>query len=122
MGSPLADDVKHVDVDSIFFFFPYMLAVRKLKKYHLWNDIDEEWRREINVTHGSKSKLQARRDHMREVFATGREFFTWERGLLCPVCFHFWLTLFVWALFIQDAILISALFYLANHFLIRKIS
>lgn len=121
MGSPMAKDVSDVDVNAIFFFFPYMLAVRKLKRYHLWADIEKDWRQELAVTHGARQQSQARREFMRNVYDAGREFFTWEKAILCPVCFHFWLTLIVWALFIHDQILLSSLYYLANHFFIRKI-
>lgn len=122
MGTPLARNPADIDVNAIFFFIPYMMAVRKLKKFHLWKDIDEQWTAEARLTNGARQLLQARREHMREVYISGREFFTWEKAILCPVCFHFWLSLLVWALFIQDHVLISSLYYLANHFFIRKIS
>lgn len=122
MGVPLSKNPADIDVDAIFFFFPYTLAVRKLKKFHQWEAIQTQWMEEIRLTQGARHLLQARREHMREVYISGREFFTWERAILCPVCFHFWLSLAIWAIFVQDMILFSSLFYLANHLLIRKIA
>ena len=121
MGTPLASNPNDVDIQAIFFFIPYTLAVRKLKQYHLWTEIKSQWVAELQLTHGARERNQARKNHMREVYVAGREFFTWEKSFLCPVCLQFWATFAIWALFIHDFLALSALYYLANHFLIRKI-
>jgi hypothetical protein len=129
MGSPLADDIRDVDIRGILFFFPWWLGRKRMVQWHLHDEALKEWRDEDQITSGSRSKLQAYREWRRRYFSTAREFFTWERSLLCPICLHWWLTVIVVAALFAfrywhglDTLLLCGLVYLVNHFFIRKIS
>lgn len=129
MGSPVADDIRDVDLRGILFFFPWWMARKRMAQWHLHQDAGKEWRDEAQVTTGSRAKLQAHREWKRRYFETARDFFTWERALFCPICLHWWLTIIVVAVLFATgywkglpALGLCGLVYLINHFFIRKIS
>lgn len=127
MGKPLAKTVQDMDASAILFWIPYELAKRKLKQASLWSAVNEQWREQYRQANNVRDKIEALRDHRADVVYGARELFTWERSLLCPVCLHFWLSLF----FVQlayylhylrpDVLLLTAFLYLVNHLFIRKI-
>lgn len=129
MGGPLSDDVNKIDVKAILFNFPYFLAIRRLKKLGIYGMIYGDLIQELAMTKDVKTKYRLKMDKRRDIYLAGREFFTWERSFLCPICLHWWLTLLVGAvLFSINAFharadfFLAAFVYLANHLLIRKIS
>lgn len=133
MGSPLADDPKKenrgVDTGAILFFIPFILAELHLINRKLAKDMAAAYRNERNITTEPVAQIRARQAHRANAYLTGREFFTWERSLLCPICLHWWLTvLFVWISLVADWNFVTlypgqiALAYLVNHLIIRKIS
>ncbi len=129
MGGPLADDTKKVDAGAILFFVPFKLAARRLNKNGLLCGTVSEQLDELHLTKDVFLQKELKKDHRLAIYLKGRELFTWEKSLLCPICFHWWLTLIVGLmLFIFDGfniradILFAAFLYLVNHLLIRKIS
>lgn len=129
MGGPLSDDAKKVDTKAILFSVPYWLAVRRLKNNGLYLSLSGDLINELSMIKDAKTKNQLRQDKRLDMYLIGREFFTWERSLLCPICLHWWLTLVIGVIFLifnimqaRADLFLAAFIYLANHFLIRKIS
>lgn len=127
MGTPLADNPNEVDVGAIFFFIPNRLARRRLKQHDLLADYRRALAEDLLATSDPVRRLELRQENRRDAYAQGRKFFTWERSLLCPICFHWWLTILV----IAGGLLISfnlffdlqaPLAYLVTHLIIRKLS
>jgi len=128
MGGPLADPGK-VNVREILFWLPEMLARRRLKMLGTLHKIESRHANEIMMTQDPETKRKLKEDQREDVYMAGREFFTWEKSLLCPICFHWWLTLIVGLFLLAfDAmnaradLFLAAFLYLVNHFIIRKIS
>ena len=127
-GSPLAEDLRHVDPTAFLAKVPRELAWRRLRKAKLAEDFWAELQETLAISKGRLARA-AMRDWQRNVVDAGRSFFTWERALLCPICLHFWLTVLFGAVFLtfdllharQDWLL-AGFTYLLNHFFIRKIS
>lgn len=129
MGGPLSDEVKHVDPKAILFAFPLYLATRRLKINNLWQDIWASQLKERALATDPKTRIGLRKDQRLEMYLAGRDFFTWERAILCPICFHWWLSLIVAAVLLsgnwlgaRSDFFLAAFTYLVNHLLIRKIS
>lgn len=129
MGGPLSDDDRDVNVKAILFSFPKYLAVKRLKKKRVYRDILHQYIQEQEMTRDEVRKEQLRTDHLRGMYISGREFFTWEKSLLCPICLHWWLTVLVAVVLLSFDLLnaradffIGAFTYLVNHLLIRKLS
>lgn len=128
-GSALASKPTDVDPGAILFSFPYMLAILRLCRMGQWDEIADSQEQELAITRDPKTRHQLIKDHKLNTVIAGREFFTWERSLLCPICLHWWLTLVVGAVFISFDIMharadlfLAAFVYLVNHLIIRKIS
>lgn len=129
MGGPLSKQADDIDPTAILLAIPYELAIRRLVQAGLWKGITTELINDLAVTSDPKTRLQMKRDHRVNTIMAGREFFTWERSLLCPICLHWWLTVLVGFVFIsfdllhaREGFFLAAFVYLVNHFLIRKIS
>lgn len=128
MGGPLADPGK-VNIREILFWLPERMARRRLKKLGVLHKIESRNANEIMMTQDPETKRKLKEDQREDVYLAGREFFTWEKSLLCPICFHWWLTLIVGLVLLAfDAmnaradLFLAAFVYLVNHFIIRKIS
>lgn len=128
MGTPFAENPNKVDVGAIMFTIPYTLALRRLKNAGALKDIIKQHAAEMVLTKGAYQRELARSANKRDLYLTGREFFTWERSILCPVCFHFWLSLPIFwtcmcydCIFVDENVWLAVFYYLANHFIIRKI-
>lgn len=128
MGNPLADPGK-VNVGEIMFWIPEKLARRRLKLLGTLRKIASRHDNEIMMTQDPETKRKLKEDQRLDVYLAGREFFTWEKSLLCPICFHWWLTVIVGIfLLIFDGLnaradfFLAAFAYLVNHFFIRKIT
>jgi hypothetical protein len=133
MGSPAADDIAKVDVNGILFELPFSLAYRRLimrrdRKAKL-ESIEEHYREEQSVTSDPLTEWGLYEDERREIFRVGREFFTWERSITCPICLHWWLTVIFGAVCIslnllhaREDYLLAGFTYLLNHLFIRKIA
>lgn len=129
MGSPLADKPADVDPGAILGFIPRWLANRRLKQEWLLGDFRHALTEDLLATEDVRVRLKLRKDARLDALIVGREFFTWERSLLCPICLHWWLTVLVvlisllagWPHLYQP-ILQAALAYLLNHLVIRKIA
>jgi hypothetical protein len=128
-GSPLADKADNIDGGAFLIAWPYELAIRRLVRAGLWKGITSSFVQDMQVTSDPAVRARMRKDHKVDTIMKGREFFTWERSLLCPICLHFWLTVLVGFVFILFDIMharadffLAAFVYLVNHFIIRKIS
>lgn len=129
MGGPLSDDPRKIDEKAILFKFPFWLATRRLILKNLYWSLREGARGELKLTNDVRVRNQLRLEKRKDMYLTGRDFFTWERSLLCPICLHWWLTLVVafpllWMdmFHARDDFFLAAFIYLANHLIIRKIS
>lgn len=129
MGGPLSDDENKVDVRAILFFMPMAMAIRRLRHLGIYDAAMASLQEELAVTRDAKLRRRLEIDHRRNLYLTGREFFTWERSLLCPICLHWWLTVLVGFVFVwfdlfhaRADFFLAAFVYLFTHFLIRKIS
>lgn len=128
LGSPLARDRQHVDPTAIGFFVPHWLAYRRVRLHNVAGTLEDQHLIEYNVTTDPVQRQRMRREMKLDVLESGREFFTWERSLLCPVCLHWWITLLAVALFVvfnwlnlRDHLWWAAFAYLSNHLFLRKI-
>lgn len=129
MGSPLADNQNDVDVKAILFDFPQWLAIRRLKQFGEYDRYITQYRKELSLTSELGQKEKTRLDFKKNMFISGREFFTWERSLLCAICLHWWLsiivgTILIWISFVQTGsdYFTGFLTYLVLHLVIRKIA
>jgi len=129
IGSPLARDPRDVDQKAILFNFPLFLAHQRLRSLNLLREILFGYISEQAMTKDLGLKNQLKNDHRLNLFLKGREFFTWERSLLCPVCLHWWLTVIAAAIILsldcfnaRADFFIGVLAYLVNHLIIRKIN
>lgn len=129
MGGPLSDEIKKVDIKAILFAFPYFLAVRRLKKIGIYGHIRAGLMDELAMVSDPVQKRRIRLDKKRDIYEAGREFFTWEKSFLCPICLHWWLTVLVGVVCLyfdsfnaRADLYLAAFVYLVNHFIIRKIS
>jgi hypothetical protein len=128
MGSPLATDPKDIDERAILFSFPLWLAKQRLTKDY-FKDMKSRFYQEINITSDYITKVGLGRDFKKDILFKGRELFTWERSLLCPICFHWWLSVIAGVVLLWDDslnaradFLQAVLAYLVLHLIIRKIS
>jgi|SRR5687767_15278343 len=129
MGSPMADKIDKVDVGAILFFIPRHFSDNRLARAHVLVEMWEDHNAALVMTKEPVRFRELRVDFERDRYEAGRKFFTWERSILCPVCLHWWLTVLVisiclifdW-LRVRDHIAVAGFIYLANHFIIRKIS
>lgn len=125
MGSPLSDEPKPRE---ILFWVPYNLAVRRLIQSKQFGKIKAAQSAELEIVSDQRTRRQLVDDQRLAIFLEGRDLFTWEKSLLCPICFHFWLTIAVGVVFLLFDILnaradfwLAGFSYLSTHFLIRKI-
>lgn len=128
MGGPLAEPSK-VDAGAFLFVIPNSWAIARLKDLNIYKDFHQDFIQEISMTQDKKTRLGLVKDHKLTAYLAGREFFTWERSVLCPICFHWWLTIAVGAVLLgfnllhaREHVPLAAFTYLVNHFIIRKIS
>lgn len=126
-GVPLGEPSR-VDPGAILFFVPYYLAKRRMRG-NLFDRAVEAWREELSMTGDTIGAVEALRHHRHNVVVQARPLFTWERGLLCPVCLHWWLSFWAgWTWLVAQHfhtppldLAVGALTYLFLHFIIRKI-
>lgn len=84
LGHPAKEE--GADVKAIFFFFPFWLAVRRLKKYDKYEEFYKGFKPTLNAPDLSV-KAMAKVNYKNAVFNFGKEFFTWEKGFgMCPKC------------------------------------
>jgi hypothetical protein len=128
MGTPLADDPKHVDPDAFLAYIPLGLARARLRQVGKLADMEYGYAADMEHIKDAVRQRQLDKDARRDMIVTGRQLFGWERALLCPVCLHWWLTVIFMAICLTfdyyqaHAHLGAAAFtYLVNHFFIRKI-
>lgn len=128
-GSPLATKADDIDGGAFLIAIPYRMAARRLARAGMWASIKSAYLDDLAVTSNPKTRAEMKKDHKAETIVAGREMFTWERSILCPICLHFWLTILVGLVFIsfnimhaREDLLLAAFVYLVNHFIIRKIS
>lgn len=124
MGNPLADKV---DTKAMLFSIPFFFSVRRLRKNHMLTDIVADQFHELGITSDDRTRQKLKHDHRVDLYMSGREYFTWEKVLLCSVCFHWWISLLAvigmiaFNIFGARADLLLVVFlYLFNHLLIRK--
>lgn len=126
-GHPLAEPSR-VAPDAILFWVPYCLARRRMRGY-LFDQAVRAWQEELSLTSDAIGAVEALRHHRHNVVVQARVLFTWERGLLCPVCLHWWLSWWAgWTWVAIDHLRefpldlgVGAFTYLFLHFIIRKI-
>lgn len=127
MGTPLHENPSKVDVGAILFFLPRWLADRRLKRVNKWREYKEKLLEQWEVTSDPIMRHKLYKDNLQDRYDAGRNLFTWERSILCPICFHWWLTvIFVGVMlllvgFTGFELLLVAFIYLVNHFILRKI-
>lgn len=127
-GTPLADPDK-VDVRAILFGLPYAMAARRLKLEGIFTKMRAAMSQELLVTSDPKTRNGLKKDNRASIYLTGRDFFTWEKSILCPICLHWWLTVIVAMVLLAFDLMgargdffLGAFTYLVNHFIIRKIA
>jgi hypothetical protein len=129
MGGPLSEKPDDVDPKAILFGFPLWLATRRLKRAGMYAGILAAAIQELEMTSDPRTIRNLKTDKRRDIFIAGRDFFTWERSLLCPICLHWWATVLVGAVLLaidgmnaRADFWLACFYYLATHLLIRKIS
>lgn len=128
MGNPLADNPNHVDVGAIFFFFPKWLADRRLRQNKIFHALRIKAQEEVALEKDPLGRIESIRESERWSYQKGREFFNWEKSILCPICFHWWLTVLFTGvclgldlLHVREQYMLLSFTYLLNHLFIRKI-
>lgn len=128
LGGPLSDNPKDVNERAILFRFPLWLAKRKITPKYI-QEMKSHFYEELNVTSDFITKVGLNRDMRKNIFLKGRELFSWEKSILCPICFHYWLSVIAGFFLIWYGVaetradyFTGFLTYLVNHLLIRKIS
>lgn len=128
MGSPLADKADDIDERAILFSFPLWLAKRRLTPEYL-KDMKSRYYQEMNLASDYVVKIGLKRDLNKNILLKGRELFTWERSLLCPICLHWWATLIFGIISLsfdlfhaREDFFIAGFVYLVLHLIIRKIA
>lgn len=128
MGSPLASNPKDIDTGGILFFIPFTMAKNRMLENNLTR-VRQEFTASMLQTTDPKTRQELRKQYKEDTIVIGREFFVWERSILCPICLHWWLTVLVmlaavicgWSDFYAYP-LQTCFVYLLNHFIIRKIA
>jgi hypothetical protein len=128
MGTPLADEPKHVDTGAFLFDWPLAMARRRLRQYGKLDAIRAELKEDLTHTKDPAKKRELRRDARLNMVIEGRKLFSYEKALLCQVCLHWWLTVIFVAgdltfdiFHTREYFGTALLTYLVNHFFIRKI-
>lgn len=129
MGSPLADKPEDVDPKAILFWFPQSLAKSRLIQHNVFMNLYNNHLEELSLTSNIIVAHQTKVDFKKNILVAGREFFTWERAILCPICLHWWLSVNVGIYLLgmnafdaRDDFFQAAFTYLVLHLIIRKIS
>lgn len=129
MGSPLADKPEDVDIKAILFDIPNAMALKRLNDLDLLKARTKSLMNDLSVTSDPAVRVKTRNDHKLDDYIAGREFFTWERAFLCPICLHFWATIITAVILLvrdsydaRDDFFQGAFTYLVLHLIIRKIS
>lgn len=128
MGTPLAEDPKHVDTGAFLFDWPLAMARRRLRQYGKLAPMRAELKEDLTHAKDRARRRELKLEAQRNMLVEGRKLFTYEKAVLCPVCLHWWLTVIFVAICLTfdyyhiDAHLGAAMLtYLVNHFFIRKI-
>jgi len=127
MGSPLATDPNDIDVKAIL--FPGFLGKRRLRQYGLYVGRKNSLAQDLSVTKDKATKRKTIIDARLGDFLEARELFTWERAILCAICFHWWLSVLIGIIWLSFDFMNAradffqaVLAYLVLHLIIRKIS
>lgn len=127
LGSPLAEPSR-VDASAILFFVPYYLARRRLRG-NLFDRAVEAWREQRSMKSDVLGEAEALMDHRHNVVVQASILFTWERGLLCRICLHWWLSFGAGCAWVAAHhfhlptldLAVGAIAYLFLHLIIRKL-
>lgn len=75
------------------------LAKRRLKKESIYRDLERQLHQQLISAPDSYQRKLIRKNFNQLVFQQAREVFYYEKALgMCPICFHFWVTLIVFLL------------------------
>lgn len=114
-GHPLSDNF---NPHAILFFIPYHFAKYRLKQLDELHKFTKQRAEQLVVAEDKKSRADIEWQHKVMVYQTGMQYFTYERAILCPICFHWWLSV---PIIFYDVNITVFFYYLVTHFIIRKI-
>lgn len=114
-GHPLSSDF---NAHAILFFIPYRLAEWRLKQLDKLHEFKRFRAEQLLNTKDKKARTDIEWTYKANVYETGMQYFTYERAILCPICFHWWLSL---PILLSDVSLEAWFYYFVTHFIIRKI-
>ena len=102
----------------------FFLAKRRLKKDGAWQEKFTQLNSSLLDAKTPYQRKVIRKSFKQAVFAQARETFYWEKAIgMCPICFHFWLTLCAFLtvniFYFGVNIFTFILYFLVSHLIIR---
>lgn len=83
-----------VNYKALLFIYTFFISKITLKKFGLWNDLELQYREQMDSANSLSHRHQIQDQFKEMVFQTARPFFTWQSVVgMCPICFHFWLNI-----------------------------
>lgn len=114
-GHPLADEYNET---AILFGIPYYFAKRRLDSMNALQPLVKHRAEQMVATNDKRIRADIEREYKINVFSTGRQYWTYEKMIFCPICFHWWICL---PILLTNVSAELFLYYLITHFIIRKI-
>ena len=100
------------------------LAKRRVKSDGAMSNLITQLQEQLSTAVSPYDKKIIRKNFNQMLFAKARETFYWEKALgMCPICFHFWITLFLFStvniFYFKVNIFTFILYLLISHLFIR---
>lgn len=120
-GNPGGDNWNDSELLSQYSF---LMAKFKLKRIGAWEKLEKQLDDQQRAAQSQKELLEIDKSFRKIVFSTAQPLFTWEKAAgMCPICFHFWASFFIFVLVnifvLKESIIIFTLYMLISHFFIR---
>jgi hypothetical protein len=108
---------------NLLFAWSFFLAKKALGKKN-YRQFLTQYQSQMKGTINPFERVQINRAYQDIVFKQGRQLFTWQKIVgMCPICTHFWFTLFIFLLgnifFFKVNIIIFTLYFLSSHVILR---
>lgn len=101
---------------SLLFAWSFYLAKKALGA--MYPPIYQQYKDQL--TGNKLQDAQTKASFKEIVFTQGRQLFTWQKIFgMCPICTHFWFTLFLFLFCFQGSFLNFTLYFLVSHLIIR---
>lgn len=107
---------------EIFSSYTVWLSIRRLKEVGLYQQYIDQYNDNLNRAETKHEIINLNNDFKKMLYDAADPFFTWERALgMCPICFGFWVSLFI-GIFFAKNIVILLIIIVISHIFIRTIN